>query len=988
GEANNAAVVTTTSTLATYPDLEVANLRIDPPSGLVSGASFTVLWNDSNTGARATSGGWTDLLVVRNGSTGETLASVALPYDPALAGNGSITPGGTRARQYTYQLPDGLRGVGQIQVTVSIDSSQTIFENNAGGTGEGNNSAVLTRNSALAAYPDLQVSGLGIDGPDGVVSGGVVTVRWDDGNAGSGATAGSWTDLLVVKNSSTGETLVSRALAYDPTLAGNGNIAAADKRARQYSFQLPDGASGVGQLLLTVTADSGNALFENNAAGTAESNNVASLSTPSATGAYPDLQVSDLVFDPASGLQSGDVVTLRWNDNNSGGRATSGSWNDYVTVTNLTTGETLATGAVAYQESGSGNGSIAGGATRPREFAFALPSGVRGTGQIQVTVSTDWFNQLFEYNAAGAGGASTAEANNSASATASSLLAPAADLQVAGLGLTPTSGLQSGDSVVLHWDVANTGTAAVGKVFYSHVSVFNQQTHQQLDGFDLLYDPTLAGNGAITSGDSRSQQFAYALPRGNAGAGDVLFTVTADYYDQISEYNTAGPSGASTAESNNAATVTATSALAPYADLAVSGVTAPALTVGDPAQVTISWSVTNVGNAPTTVGAWVDSIIVSPDANANHGTVLKEFAHQGALVTGAGYSRSETFLLPPQFQTHSHLFVRSDAGDVVFENSVEANNVGEAANLFDVTPIPYADLAVSAVSAPLSGASGQPIQISWTVTNQALHAIGTTNSGTWADSVYLASDAAGRNIVAGLGSFDHVGALAIGGSYTHTVSASLPDGLSGNFYVVVGTGGPHEFIYTDNNSAVSGPLAVAFSAPPDLLPSRLAATTPGSSAALTMARAGDKIDVSWNVQNAGSGDTRGEWLDRIVLKEVGGTRSFTLGAFNYATALQAGKFYARTEQLQLPSKVQGVFQLVLTTNAGLFPIFENGASGNNTLTDTQTLTLTVPPNPDVQVFSIDNAPATANAGGTVALDYTVINQGSVEARGHWTDNVY
>ncbi|MCB1942193.1 MAG: hypothetical protein KDI53_09175, partial [Candidatus Accumulibacter sp.] len=89
-----------------------------------------------------------------------------------------------------------------------------------------------------------------------------------------------------------------------------------------------------------------------------------------------------------------------------------------------------------------------------------------------------------------------------------------------------------------------------------------------------------------------------------------------------------------------------------------------------------------------------------------------------------------------------------------------------------------------------------------------------------------------------------------------------------------------------------------------------------------------------------------------------------------------------------PSKVQGVFQLVLTTNAGLFPIFENGASGNNTLTDTQTLTLTVPPNPDLQVFSIDNAPATANAGGTVALDYTVINQGSVEARGHWTDNVY
>jgi len=129
-------------------------------------------------------------------------------------------------------------------------------------------------------------------------------------------------------------------------------------------------------------------------------------------------------------------------------------------------------------------------------------------------------------------------------------------------------------------------------------------------------------------------------------------------------------------------------------------------------------------------------------------------------------------------------------------------------------------------------------------------------------------------------------------------------------------------------------------------------------------------------------------VDRIVLQEVGGTRSFTLGLFNYAAFLQAGKFYTRTEQLQLPSKVQGVFQLVLTTNAGLFPIFESGASGNNTLADAQTLTLTVPPNPDLQVFSIDSAPATANAGGTVALDFTVINQGTAEARGHWTDNVY
>jgi hypothetical protein len=132
--------------------------------------------------------------------------------------------------------------------------------------------------------------------------------------------------------------------------------------------------------------------------------------------------------------------------------------------------------------------------------------------------------------------------------------------------------------------------------------------------------------------------------------------------------------------------------------------------------------------------------------------------------------------------------------------------------------------------------------------------------------------------------------------------------------------------------------------------------------------------------------------DSIHLQEVGGAhRDYFLGLFDYAAPLPAGKFYTRTEQVTLPTNVAGVFQLVAYTNTppiGVAPIFENGAAANNVLPDPHTLTLVVPPNPDLQVFSIDNAPTTANAGGTVGLDFTVINQGVAEARGHWVDNVY
>src|SRR5262249_7442792 len=247
---------------------------------------------------------------------------------------------------------------------------------------------------------------------------------------------------------------------------------------------------------------------------------------------------------------------------------------------------------------------------------------------------------------------------------------------------------------------------------------------------------------------SRARQFTYTLPQGSASAGQLQFSVTTDYYSQVFEYNTAGSGGSSTAESNNTASTTTTVNLAPYADLEASNVTAPSFTIGDPAIVTVSWTVTNRGTGAGTATSWVDSVIASTDGNPAHGTTLAQFTHQGALAVGASYSRSETFLLPPGFTTHAHLFVRTDSGNAVFENGAESNNDAEAGNLFDVVPIPYADLVVSTVQVPATGGSSLPLPLSWTVTNQG---IGVTNTSTWTDEVYLATDPAGAHTVLLLG---------------------------------------------------------------------------------------------------------------------------------------------------------------------------------------------------------------------------------------------
>ena len=214
---------------------------------------------------------------------------------------------------------------------------------------------------------------------------------------------------------------------------------------------------------------------------------------------------------------------------------------------------------------------------------------------------------------------------------------------------------------------------------------------------------------------------------------------------------------------------------------------------------------TNQGTGPGTVATWTDSVIASPDDNPADGTTLAQFTHQGLLAAAAGYTEAQTFLLPPDFQGPYHLFVQTNATSTVFENGSTGNNTAEAPNLFDVTPTAYADLVVSSVTVPPAAASGQSIALTWTVANQG---IGTTSTGTWSDDVSLATDPDGTGIFQDLGHFDHIGALAPGGSYTHTVDADLPDGLQGTFYVVVRTGGPYEFIYTGNDTGVAGPVTV------------------------------------------------------------------------------------------------------------------------------------------------------------------------------------
>src|SRR5262249_53541292 len=154
-----------------------------------------------NAGDRATTGNWGETVTVRNLTTNQTLLTAALPYDAAFAG--AIAAGAARERSYAFTLPDGAAGVGEVEITLRTDADTQLFEHNAGGTAETNNTATITRTSTLAAYPNLAVSG--VTAPALVVGDpATVTVGWTVTNVGSRVTpAGGWTDAVIASGDAT-----------------------------------------------------------------------------------------------------------------------------------------------------------------------------------------------------------------------------------------------------------------------------------------------------------------------------------------------------------------------------------------------------------------------------------------------------------------------------------------------------------------------------------------------------------------------------------------------------------------------------------------------------------------------------------------------------------------------------------------------------------------------------------------------------------------
>ena len=875
GETNNTASVVKAFPLTAYADLIVSNLTI---TGSADGKAI-VTWTVLNQGNAAS-------VPVGNPFSYDRVKLVSadgsFTFNSPNGFSDSIAAGGTVVRSVAIQLPDGYNG-GALTATVTLDDPTVsgpnyIYESNASGTGETNNTATVTKAFPLTEYADLVVTNLTVTGTND----GKAIVSWTTLNQGNGIATpvgGPFSYDRVKLVSADGSFVSNQPLPF------SGSIAAGSTLARSMTIPLPYGYNG-GALTATVTLDdptvSGpNYIYESNASGTGETNNTASKTQPFPLTAYADLVISNLQVVTSNG----DQVTVSWNTVNQGDGTATGNWSDRITLRDAL-GNLLGQQALAF------NGSILAGGTLARSITMPLPSNYNGTAITAFVIVDDAAASsvpVFEYNALGTG-----ETNNTANKT---VAAPdRADLSV--IVPTPTGGF-SGRSFEARFTVTNSGTATTSGTWQDNIYLSPVN-----GGPDVLFGQ-LTRPQQLAPGQSYSRTFRADLPQGLSGA--YRLKVIADVGNSLVEYVKTNNTGVS-----NNFNIT----LAPYSDLQVATVTAPPSVIAGQV-LTVSWTVANRGQGATDAPLWYDDVYISQSANGIDGTAIKLGSVRNASYLGAGESYSQTFskALAATLSGTYYVYVVTDATSQQYEYTADDNNTTRAPVGTTVQPIASpANFAVGpVVVAPNTNVlAGQAVYVTWTVKNTG----GEPITGTWDDALYLSPTANFRDngsVLLTMVSIPNEGPLDPNESYTRSAFVTIPANYTGGGFVVVdpdhnltasGTGGQG----AGDVSKSTGSAAIQVVAPP--APSLHVSTV----AAPATAQAGNALTVSWHVSNDGFASTGvANWNDAVYLSRTPtlDAAAILVGRKQRVGGLSPAASYNASGTFALPSSLSGDYYVIV-----------------------------------------------------------------------------
>jgi uncharacterized repeat protein (TIGR01451 family) len=494
------------------------------------------------------------------------------------------------------------------------------------------------------------------------------------------------------------------------------------------------------------------------------------------------------------------------------------------------------------------------------------------------------------------------------------------------------------------------------------------------------------------------------LSSGNPGVATVPSSLT------IAEGQTTGTFAVTTLVSTSDANVSVTASyqtntasatltvLSPRPDLVVSSATVPTSTQTDSA-FNISWTVKNQGTARANA-PWTDRVWLSDDNRIGpNDTLIGEFPFNSNLEPNQTADRIQTINIARNAISHDgpyFLLVQTDANNQINEGINEDNNF--VARPINITRPPRPDLLVDSIVGPNTAFFGQTILVQWTVKNNGG---GPTNAQGWQDFVYLSLDNVPEIEDPFKISVTNVSYLSAGDSYTATAEVKIPQGLVGQYKIIVWTDGDgtnhrsnsfsHQVIEDDdeNNYGIARPIQINAPTLPDL--QTVSVVAPEE------VFVGGQMTLNWRVENHGDGVTppdQTNWLDKVYLSQdttLDMNTDRLIGSRPGSGALTQNEGYTVSNfNITLPNDIAGDWFVFILAD-GDNQVYEFNNETNNANYDRQQpgspMHIHATP-PDLIIPNSLTAPATVSTGQSLNIGWTVKNQGAFEAAPNWSDAVY
>jgi subtilase family serine protease len=403
-----------------------------------------------------------------------------------------------------------------------------------------------------------------------------------------------------------------------------------------------------------------------------------------------------------------------------------------------------------------------------------------------------------------------------------------------------------GRPIDVTWTVTNRGGEPAEGTWIDRIWF---SADDSLDPFSdqLLSSRSINDVAPLQPGDSYTRSASVTLPLSNdLPPGTYRLLVQTDASGERPELN----------EFNNVTAAVLDVSLPPLPDLVVSNVSAPVQSFSNQ-RIEVSWTLTNQGTDPAS-GTWTDRVSLSSDAAIGGDQQIGEFSFTVTIPSGASITRTQAVEIPFASTGDQYVVVETDAGNAIFEHSLDANNTAIDDTPVRVTLSQFPNLTVDSITSSATEATiGQRFTVDFTVHNDGT---GATNASFWRESVYLSVDDEldGTDIL--IGNATNGSFLNAGEAYASSIVATAPFTSEGDYFLIVKTDNLNhvqEFIAEGDNMSLGPRIHINFPPPPDLVVASVAAPE--------FAFSGQPMSITWTVRNQGTGVAVTSWDDAVYM---------------------------------------------------------------------------------------------------------------------------